>query len=284
MAQFIQNALLAGSTIALASGLVGYFLVLRRQVFAADALSHVAFTGAIAAALIGVDVRLGLFTATVAVGLGLAGLGRRGTPGDVAIGTVFAWILGLGVLFLALVASGAGADGGDDGTLAARSLFGSIFGLSGSGAALAAVVGAVIVVVLAVIARPLLFASIDPGVAASQGVRVRLLGLTFMALVGLDAAEATQAVGALLLLGLLAAPAGAAHRLTSNPWRGLVLAGGFALAATWIGVGLSYEIASLPPSTAIVGVASGIYAVSFARSRRPRPALIAAGAGIHSEA
>jgi zinc/manganese transport system permease protein len=118
-------------------------------------------------------------------------------------------------------------------------------------------------------------------VAASQGVRVRLLGLTFMALVGLDAAEATQAVGALLLLGLLAAPAGAAHRLTSSPWRGLLLAGGFALASTWIGVGLSYEIASLPPSTAIVGVASGIYALSFVGRR---PAVTSRAAGLHSEA
>jgi zinc/manganese transport system permease protein len=281
MPAFIQNALLAGSAIAVASGLVGYFLVLRRQVFAADALSHVAFTGAIAAALIGVDVRVGLFTATVAVGLGLAGLGRRGAPGDVAIGTAFAWILGLGVLFLALVAAGRGAGGGDDGTLAARALFGSIFGLSGSDAAVAALIGAAIVAVLAVIARPLLFASVDPGVAASQGVRVRLLGVTFMALVGLDAAEATQAVGALLLLGLLAAPAGAAHRLTSNPGRALLLAGAFALASTWIGVGLSYAIASLPPSSAIVGVASGIYALSFVGRR---PAVIAGAPGLHSEA
>ena len=266
--EFVQNALLAGSLIAVASGVVGYFLVLRRQVFAADALSHVAFTGAIAAALAGVDLRLGLFAATAAFAAGLAGIGRRGAPDDVAIGTAFAWILGLGVLFLALVATGAG---GSDGALGARSLFGSIFGLGRQDALVAAAVAAAILAVLAAIARPLLFASVDPGVAVSQGVPVRLLGLTFLVLVGLVAAEATQAVGALLLIGLLAAPAGAAHRLTANPYRGLVLAGGLGLAAVWIGVTLSYQLPSLPPSTAITGVAGTIYAVSFAVSRRRDP-------------
>ncbi|MEA2297113.1 MAG: zinc/manganese transport system permease protein [Solirubrobacteraceae bacterium] len=259
--EFVQNALLAGSLIAVASGLVGWFLVLRRQVFAADALSHVAFTGAIAAALLGVDLRLGLFAATAAFAVALTGVGRRGVADDVAIGTAFAWILGLGVLFLAVVATGAG---GGDGALAARSLFGSIFGLARPDAELAAAVGAAIIAGIAAIARPLLFASLDPGVAASQGVRVGLLGAGFLVLVGLDAAEATQAVGALLLLGLLAAPAGAAHRLTDNPYRGLLLSAGLAVAATWIGIALSYAIASLPPSSAIIGVAVAIYAMTFA--------------------
>ncbi len=258
--EFVQNALLAGSLIAVASGLIGYLLVLRRQVFAADALSHVAFTGAIAAALAGVDLRLGLLSATVAVGLALAGLGRRGQPDDVVIGTVFAWILGLGVLFLALLATGAG---GADGALGARALFGSIFGLARRDAVLAAAIAGAIIVVLAAIARPLIFASVDPAVATAQGVPVRLLGVAFLALVGLDAAEATQAVGALLLLGLLAAPGGAAQRLTADPYRGLLLAAGFALVAVWIGITLSYAISSLPPSSAIVGVASAIYALSF---------------------
>ncbi|MCA1689580.1 MAG: metal ABC transporter permease, partial [Actinobacteria bacterium] len=95
-------------------------------------------------------------------------------------------------------------------------------------------------------------------------------GVAFLGLVGLDAAEATQAVGALLLLGLLAAPAGAAHRLTGNPYAGLVLAAGFALGATWIGIALSYAIPSLPPSSAIVGVAGATYALSFAVSRPGR--------------
>jgi len=261
---FVQNALLAGSMIGLASGLVGYLLVLRREVFAADALSHVAFTGAIAAALIGIDLRLGLLVATVAFALALAGAGRRGATDDVAIGTAFAWILGLGVLFLGLVAGGAG---GGDGALAARSLFGSIFGLGRGDAVIAGAIGAGIVGVLVVIVRPLVFGSVDPAVAIAQGVRVRLLGVGFLGLVGIDAAEATQAVGALLLLGLLAAPGGAAHRLTTNPYRGLLVAGLIAVGSVWAGISLSYEIPSLPPSSAIIGVASTAYALSFVGRR-----------------
>ncbi len=259
--EFIQNALLAGSLIGLASGLVGYFLVLRREVFAADALSHVAFTGVIAAALAGVDLRLGLLGATVAFALGLAGVGRRGATDDVAIGTAFVWILGLGVLFLGLVAGGSG---GGDGALAARSLFGSIFGLARGDAVVAAAIGAGVAAALLAIARPLVFASLDAAVAVTQGVRVRFLGVAFLGLVGVEAAEATEAVGALLLLGLLAAPAGAAHRVTRSPYAGLALSAGLAVASVWIGVALSYAVPALPPSSAIIGVAAAAYGLSFA--------------------
>src|SRR5947209_13902680 len=100
--EFIRNALLAGTFTALACGLVGYFVVLRAQVFAGDALSHVAFTGALAAAAAGIDIRIGLFAATVTIALIIGGLGDRSTADDVTIGIMFAWILGLGGFFLAL--------------------------------------------------------------------------------------------------------------------------------------------------------------------------------------
>src|SRR6201987_1456982 len=99
---FIRLALIAGTPIALASGAIGYFIVLRSQVFAGDALSHVAFTGALAAAAVGIDIRLGLFAATILVALGMAAMGERARADAVVIGTVFAWILGLGVLFLTI--------------------------------------------------------------------------------------------------------------------------------------------------------------------------------------
>jgi zinc/manganese transport system permease protein len=256
--QFIQNALLAGSCVALASGAIGYFVVLRGQVFAGDALSHVAFTGALAAAAAGWDLRLGLFLATVAVAIGLAGVGR--TPADdTAIGVLFSWVLGLGVLFLYLYSSGSA---GGEGTVAARTLFGSIFGLSAGEAWVAAALGIGLVLALAVIARPLLFATLDPVLARVRGVPVRGLGLAFLVLLGLDAGEATQAVGALLLLGLLAAPAGAAQRLTASPALGMALSMAIALGSVWAGVTLSYEIPALPPGSAIVGVAVGCYVLA----------------------
>jgi zinc/manganese transport system permease protein len=103
-----------------------------------------------------------------------------------------------------------------------------------------------------------------------------MLGLAFLALLGLVAAQATQAVGALLLLGLLAAPAGAAHRLTANPYRGLVLSAVLALASVWIGLALSYEFATLPPSSMIISAAVGVYAIGFAATgvRKTRPLAI----------
>jgi zinc/manganese transport system permease protein len=259
--EFFRNAFLAGTFIALACGLAGYFVVIRAQVFAGDALSHVAFTGALAAAAAGIDTRIGLFAATVGIALVIGGIGERASADDVTIGIIFAWVLGLGVFFLALFSAGSG---GGNGLLGARALFGSIFGLSAADARLAALIAAAIVAVLLTIARPLLFASIDPVVAAARGVPVRALGLAFLALVGATAGEATQAVGALLLLGLLAAPAGAAHRLTPNPYLALGLSAALAVGAMWLGLMLSYAVPSLPPSSAVIGLAAAIYLLAFA--------------------
>ena len=199
----------AGTAIALLSGLVGYFVVLRGQVFAGDALSHVAYTGALAALAAGVDLRLGLFAATITVGLGLGLLGGRGIADDVVIGTTFAWILGLGVFFLAFYTTHASTG---NGAASVTVLFGSIFGISASNSRTAVLIAVILIAVLLAIARPLLFASLDPPVAAARGVPVRLLGPLFLALVGATAAEASQAIGALLLFGLLAAPPAAAQR------------------------------------------------------------------------
>ncbi len=258
--EFVRNAWLAGTTIALAIGLIGYFVVLRAQVFAGDALSHVAFTGALAAAAAGIDIRIGLFAATIVIALLLGALGGRSHADDVAIGVTFAAILGLGVYFLALFSTGSG---GGNGLLGARTLFGSIFGLSAADAVLAALIAAAIIAVVLAIARPLLFASVDPAVAAARGVPVSALGLLLLALLGATTAEATQAVGALLLLGLLAAPAGAAQRLTSNPYRALGLSAAIAVLSTWAGLTISYLIPKLPPSSAIIAVASGTYLIAF---------------------
>jgi zinc/manganese transport system permease protein len=269
--EFMRNALLAGCFVALACGVCGWFVVLRGQVFAGDALSHVAFPGALAAAAAGLDQRVGLFVATVAVGAGIGLLGRgalashggtagAGTPADdTAIGIVFTFILGLGLFFLTLfsISSAGGA-----GIQAAHTLFGSIFGLGAGEARFAALVGLAIVVLVVAIARPLLFATLAPEVAAARGVPTRLLGVGFLALLGLVAAEATQAVGALLLLGLLAAPAAAAHRITGKPFAGIVLAGLFAVAAMVAGLVLAYAAPWLPPSTAVIAIAVAIYVAS----------------------
>ena len=260
--EFVRNALVAGSAIAIVSGAVGYFVVMRAQVFAGDALSHVAFTGVLAAALAGINLQVGLFAATIAVALLFAALGDKLRVDDVAIGVIFAWVLGLGVLFLYLFNQGNAGNG----VIASRALFGSIFSLTADQTEVAVLIAVGAAAVLAGIARPLLYGTIAPQTAAARGVRVGLLGAVFLMLLGVIAGEATQAVGALLLLGLVAAPAGAALRLTANPALGLGLSVAFAVGSIWAGVTAAYLIPSLPPSSAIIGVAVAIYGIAWAKS------------------
>jgi zinc/manganese transport system permease protein len=260
----VSPAYLAGTGVALAAGLVGYFLVLRAQVFTADALSHVAFTGALAALAAGFDARLGLFTVTVLVALGMGTLGPRARPDDVVIGGLFAWILGLGVLFLSLFTRSR-----NDGSAVAV-LFGSILGVSTARAILAAAVSVGVSVVLLALARPLLFASLDPDVARARGVPVRALGFAFLALVGMTVAEASQVVGALLILGLLAAPAGAASRLSDRPLVALFLSALVAVASVWVGLAVADAVPSVPPSFAILAAASLAFAAASLRRRIQR--------------
>jgi zinc/manganese transport system permease protein len=262
--EFMRNALIAGSFVGLACGLVGYFVVLRAQVFAGDALSHVAFTGALGAAVLGLDTRTGLFVATITGGIILGLLGERARADDVVIGSLFAWTLGLGVLFLSIFTTKSSAG---NGTAGVRVLFGSIFGLSGADVRISVALAIVASILLLAIARPLLFASLDAAVAVAQGVPVAALGIGFLAIVGLVAAQASQAVGALLLLGLLAAPAGAAHRLTKSPFQGIALSAVLAVGSVWIGLTLSYEFPTLPPSSMIIAAAVGIFVLAFASDR-----------------
>lgn len=261
---FLAHAFLAGTAVAVAAGLVGYFLVLRGQVFAGDALSHVSFTGALTALVIGVDPRLGLFAVTVAVGVGMGVLGRRGRPDDVVVGGVFVWVLGLGVWCLSVYSLTRSAG---NGTASVSVLFGSVLGLGPAATALAVAVALGIAVLLLLMARPLLFASLDPAVAAARRVPVTLLGLGFLVLVAGTAAEATQVVGALLILGLLAAPPAAAMRLTDRPYAGLVLSAAIAVASTWIGLTVSYAVPVVPPSFGILATAAAVYLLAAGRRR-----------------
>ena len=155
--EFMRNALIAGSFVGLACGLVGYFVVLRAQVFAGDALSHVAFTGGLAAAVLGLNILAGVFAATILGGIVMGLLGDKARADDVTIGSLFAWTLGLGVLFLTIFTT---QDSAGNGTAGVRVLFGSIFGLSGSDVRTS--------VVLAVLASAVLLAAYLPAYRATR--------------------------------------------------------------------------------------------------------------------
>ena len=257
--EFIRNALLASTAIALAAGLAGYFLVLRGQVFAADALSHIAFTGGVAALAFGVNELVGLLVATVLAAVVLNSLSVASRAGDIEIGVLFALILGLGVLFISIYVSGHATSNSRGGV---GVLFGSVFGISAGQAGTAVVVSLGAVACLLAIARPLLYASVDAVAAAAQGIRVGALGAAFLLVVAVIASEAVQVTGALLILGLMAAPAAVARNLTTRPYAGLALSAGVALTATWAGLALSYTVPTLPPSFAMMAVLFGLYLLS----------------------
>lgn len=283
MPDVLRNAFLGGGAIALLNGLVGWFVVLRGQVFAGDAMGHVAFTGALAAAALALDVRLGLVVGAVLVAAVLGLLGQRARADEVVIGAVFAAVLGAGVYLLARLASTGGAGGADDrraaeAAAAARSLFGSVLSLRDGDVVLAVVVSAVLVAAVLLAARRLLLVTLDPGAAQVAGISPRAADLGFLLLVGFTAAAASQAVGPLLALGLLVAPAAAAHRLTPRPGLGLLLAALIAVGATWTGLGVSTAVAWVPANAGIVLAAVAVYAVAGRTRRRAqvRPAARAA--------
>ena len=196
-----------------------------------------------------------------------AAAGDRLRSDDTLVGIAFAWVLGIGVLLLAILATSAR---GASGVTTANTLFGSIYALSPDGAQLAALIAAVVTALVLVGSRPLLLATLEPELAALRGVPVRLVGAGFLAALAAVTAESTQAVGALLLLGLIAAPAGGARAVTARPFVGLALAGGLAVLAMWGGLALAYAIPALPPSTAIIALAAGAYAVCALAARQRR--------------
>jgi zinc/manganese transport system permease protein len=276
---FMHNAFLCGTMVAVVAGLVGYFVLLRQLAFAGDALSHFAFTGALGAVLVDLSPLAGAFGLTVLVALVIGGLGERARARDVVVGTLLAWTLGLGVLLLSIYTTTASAA---NSALGVKVLFGSILGIQAQQGLFAAAVAAAVVVALLLIARPLLFVSLDPDVAAARGLPVRLLGAAFMVLLAVTVAEATQVVGALLIFALLITPAAIAQRVSVRPYRAMLLAAMLALAITWIGLTLafytSYPVSFLISALAFLAYSAVILwqrAASW-RLRRPSPALAAA--------
>lgn len=261
---FMRQALLAGTILSVVAGLVGYFVVLRHQAFAGESLSDVAFTGALGGAAFGINPLVSLLVTTIGVALAMGGFGERLRGRDVAIGTVLAWVLGVGVLFLSLFT--AHVSGTGTGFSGVTVLFGNLLGISADQARIIALVSGGTVFVLALIARPLLFASLDPDVAAARGVPVRALGLCFMALLAVTVSEATLAVGALLVFALLLLPAALAHHVTTRPSRTLALAAGLAVVFTWLGIAIGFYT-GYPSSVCISLLAFASYVVVVGGSR-----------------
>jgi len=234
---FMVNALRAGTIVAVAAGALGWFMVLRRQSFAGHTLAIVSFPGASGAILAGLSALTGYFAASVGAALVIAAVprsigGRARSSESAIIGTVQAFALACGALFVSLYG---GFLNGLTGLL-----FGSFLGISASQVLALLIVATAALAVLALIARPLFFATVDPDVAAARGVPVRLLGAVFLVLLGCAAAEVSQITGALLVFALLVMPAATAQQITARPMVSFALTIGLGLVTVWLGLAASY--------------------------------------------
>ena len=255
---FMRTAFAAAGLVAVLSGAVGYFLVLRGQTFAGHALSHVGFTGATGAVLIGVSPLTGLLGFTVLAGLAMGLIGEKISGRDVAIGMTLSLALGLGLLFLHFYTAYA--------SQAAALLFGNVLGVSDAALWTLAVLAVVSLVALGVISRPLFFLSLQPEVAEAKGVPNRFVSTAFLVIVAIAVAECAQIVGVLLVFTLMVGPAAAAQNLTSRLFPSFMLAVGLALFEAWAGLALAY-VTDWPTSFWITVLSAAVYFLSFANFR-----------------
>jgi zinc/manganese transport system permease protein len=268
---FMVNALEAGTAVAVTAGVVGWFMVLRRQSFAGHTLSMMAFPGATGALLIGLPAAAGYFTFCGASALVIGssaglGAGRHRGEESAVTGAVQAFGLGCGFLFLSLY----------HGVLAGYEtlLFGDFLGITRGQVLVLTVVAVLALIFLALAGRPLLFASVDEGVASARGVPVRALGLGFLLFLGLAVAATAQITGALLVFALLVAPAATAQLITTRIGAGLLLTVVLGVLITWAGLALAYFY-DYPVGFYITTVAFSVYVLArVARAVIDHPTLL----------
>jgi zinc/manganese transport system permease protein len=252
---FMRTAFVASGLAAVLAGTVGFFLVLRGQTFAGHALSHVGFTGATGAVLFGLSPLAGLVGFTLVAGIGMGLFGEKLATRDVAVGMMLSLALGLGLLFLHFYTAAA--------TQAAALLFGNVLGVDSSALLTLAVLAIVSLVALAMIIRPLIFASLESELAEARGVPVRFVSVAFLAIVAIAVAECAQIVGVLLVFTLMVGPAAAAQNFSRRLIGGVWLAAALALAEAWGGLTLAYYT-DWPTSFWITALSGVVYLSSLA--------------------
>lgn len=250
---FAQHAIIAAILVAIMCGLIGPFVIMRNMSFAVHGTSELAFTGAAGGLLLGGNPLIGAFVGALLVATLIGTLGVRERERDATIGVILAFGLGLGVLLLGFYHGFA--------TQATNILFGNIFGVSQDQLLLLLGVGLVACVVMAIIYRPLLFASLDPEIARAKGVPLRAVGLIFLLVLALTVTEAAQIVGTLLVLSLAISPAAAAQRLSVKPLGITALSVLFALIAALGGLLLSFAFDTIKPSVFITAISFATYLI-----------------------
>jgi zinc/manganese transport system permease protein len=247
---FLRNAVIGGTIVALAAGLIGYFIVVRNTAFAAHALAHIGLPGATGAVLLGIPVGVGLAVFCVGGAVVIGALGKRASDREVATGTVLAMATGLGLLFNSLATK-------NSSTLT-NVLFGNLLAITHEQLLTFAGLLLVLGLCFGFIYRPLLYSSVNAAVAEAKGVPVRALSILFMVLLGLTVTMAVQVVGTLLLFALVVTPAATAILLTPRPGLAMAISSAISLVAVWSGLVMA-AMFNLPPSFVIVTIACSIW-------------------------
>ena len=258
---FMHNAILGGTTVALAAGLIGYFIVVRKTVFAAHALAHIGLPGATGAVLLGLPVTFGLGVFCIGGALVIGLLGKRVAERDVITGTVLAFATGLGLFFNSQATKSS--------STMTNVLFGNLLAISHDQLLTFAGLLLVLAACIGFIFRPLLFSSVNPAVAEAKGVPLRALSIIFMALLGVTVTMAVTAVGTLLLFALVVTPAATAIMLTPRPGRAMLISAVISLVSVWAGLTIS-AMFNVPPSFVIVTIACVVWLVVWLGDRRQR--------------
>ena len=259
MSPFMRNALIGGTIIALAAGLIGYFIVIRRNAFAAHALAHIGLPGATGAVLLGLPPVLGLGVFCLGGALFIGALGSRAHDRDVVTGTTLAFATGLGLFFNSQATKSSNT--------MTNVLFGNLLAISRDQLVAFAVLLALLGLCIGACYRPLLFSSVNAPVAEAKGVPVRALSVMFMVLLALAVTMAVQVVGTLLLFALIVTPAATAIALTPRPVLAMGISAVISVFSVWVGLGAA-AIFNLPPSFLIVTIACGIWLAVWITGRR----------------
>jgi zinc/manganese transport system permease protein len=260
LVSLLLNSILAAALLGIVGGLVSVFVMTRDIAFAVHGIAELSFAGAAFFLLVGMDVVLGSFVGSLLAAVIIAVGGVRDSEKNAIIGVLMPFGLGLGILFLALY----------DGRAANKFglLTGQIVAISDDQLRLLVICAILVLVTLAVIWRPLMFASLDPQVALARGVRVGTLHLVFMVALGLAVALSVQVVGVLLVLALLVTPAAAATQVTASPILTPILSVIFAVVSSVGGVLIALGSPVVPISPFVTTISFAIYAVCRLIGRR----------------
>jgi len=241
----VRSALLLGAVVAAVSAVVGIIAVLRAQSFAGHALTDVATTGGSASTLVSASPLVGFIGGAVVGAIAMESIGvQRARRRDVATGIVLGAATGLSALFLYLDTTRSANTG-----VTQQVLFGSVFSVSPSTIPAAIVIGAVVVLSVALVWRKLVLTSISEELASAGGTNVRLIGLLFMGALAVAVGLSALVIGSILSTALLIGPAATALRVTKSLPRAVTLSIVLGVLATWVGVLFSYDSYYWDPSS-----------------------------------